>query len=383
MGLRQLARAAIIAALAIILWLVATVTPRPPADEAQPTAEPNAKVATPNGLPSDYIWIEQARLMALPTSGAAWSNVRRAARQPVTPPDLSDPDDRTNVATLAKALVYARTGEKRLRATVIEACMLAIGTERGGTALALGKELIAYVLAADLVGLPPRRDQRFRAWLSDLLSHEFASGKTLRSTHRQRPNNWGTYAGASRLAIAAYLGNEAEFADAARVFRGWLGDRDTYAGFEFKAPSWQAHPQYPVGINPRGATRQGHSIDGVLPDDQRRAGAFRWPPPRENYVYSALQGALAQAVLLDRAGYPVWQWQDQALRRAFEWLHEQADYPAQGDDTWQPHVINYYYEVDFPAPVPSDPGKNIGWTDWTHDPQTSSAATPSAQSSPP
>ena len=49
------------------------------------------------------------------------------------------------------------------------------------------------------------------------------------------------------------------------------------------------------------------------------------------YVYEGLQGALL---------------------RAFRWLHEQADYPAEGDDTWMPHVINRVYRTDFPAPVP-------------------------------
>ena len=82
-------------------------------------------------------------------------------------------------------------------------------------------------------------------------------------------------------------------------------------------------------------------------------------------MYEGLQGALAQAVILHRAGYDVWEWQDRALLRAFTWLHEQADFPAQGDDTWQPHVINHFYGTSFPAPVPARPGKNVGWTDWT------------------
>jgi len=104
----------------------------------------------------------------------------------------------------------------------------------------------------------------------------------------------------------------------------------------------------------------------VLPDDQRRASGFVWPPPKENYVWEALQGAVAQAVILHRAGYDVWEWQDQALLRAVRWLHEQCLYPASGDDDWEPHVINYFYGSSFPARIPSHPGKNVGWTDWTH-----------------
>jgi hypothetical protein len=370
MGVRTLGRLAVLCGLVGVAVRVATVAPPDPrssgagAEEALNSAGPWQHAF--DALPADYIWIDRERLQQLPTEGPAWQALRKVASSPVSVPDLADQDDATDVAILAKALVYAKTSEAHLRQTVIQACMAAIGSQRGGRALALAKGLIAYPLAADLVGLPPDADRRFRAWLQRMLSYQYPSGKTLRSTHEHRPNNWGTYAGASRLAIAAYLGDRAEFERAARVFKGWLGDRSAYSAFEYKDGSWQAMPSQPVGINPAGARRQGHSIDGVLPDDQRRGGAFQWPPPRVNYVYSALQGATAQAILLQRAGYRVWQWEDAALRRAFEWLHDEADYPAAGDDTWQPHVINYHYGTGFPAPVPTEPGKNVGWTGWTH-----------------
>jgi len=130
-----------------------------------------------------------------------------------------------------------------------------------------------------------------------------------------------------------------------------------------------------VGINPKGATKEGHNIDGVLPDDQRRSGPFKWPPPKENYVYTGLQGVLAEAVILYRAGYDVWNWQDKAILRAFNWLYFVCHYPAKGDDTWEPYLINYYYGTHFPTIVPSKPGKNVGWTDWTHAPLKKAAAT--------
>lgn len=319
----------------------------------------------PTGLASTGIWTNSAELKLLPMQGPAWKNLKYIANQPADTPDLSNQDDPVNVKIMAKALVYARTGETRLRTEVIAACMAAIGTEKGGRTLALGRELAAYVIAADLVKLPAAEDQRFRAWLAETLA-ENLSGKTLRSTHEERPNNWGTHAGASRAAVAVYLGDQAELQRCAQVFKGWLGDRNAYAGFSFGDLSWQADPSRPVGINPKGARKDGKPVDGVLPDDQRRAGDFCWPPPQENYVYEALQGALVQAVILHRAGYDVWNWQEQALLRAYQWLHQQADFAATGDDNWQPHVINYYYGTRFPAPTPANPGKNVGWTDWTH-----------------
>jgi hypothetical protein len=328
------------------------------------------------------IWISRAAIRALPDSGPAWDALLAEARRPIVVPDLSDQEDGSNVRALAKALVYVRTGEERYRDEVVAAVRQAIGTEQGGRTLALGRNLVAYVIAADLVVLPEAEDREFRAWL-DRVRRAVLDGRTLVSTHERRPNNWGTQAGASRMAAALYLGDADDFCRAARVFRGWLGDRDVYAGFKWgRDLSWQADARKPVGINPAGALRQGHSIDGVLPDDQRRAGSFAWPPPVTNYAYGALGGALAQAVILQRQGYDAWQWQDRALLRAFAWLNDQASFPSKGDDTWQPHLINHVYGTHFPAPLPSRPGKNVGFTDWTHGKGAGAAAQASAEPRP-
>jgi hypothetical protein len=320
-------------------------------------------IATPASA-NRGIWISDAELAKLPTTGPAWTAMKAEADEATGTPDVSDQEDPVNVRVMAKALVYGKTREERYRADVVNACMAAIDTERGGRTLALGRELVAYVIAADIVGMPADKDVTFKAWLRRTLT-ETLEDKTLVSTHEVRPNNWGTVAGASRIAVARYLGDTAELERAALVFRGWLGDRAAYSGFKYGELDWQADPSRPVAINPKGATKDGRNIDGVLPDDQRRAGGFTWPPQKENYVYSALQGALPQAIMLHRAGYDVWNWSDKALLRSFQWLHQQASFPAEGDDEWQPHVINRFYATSFPAPVPAEPGKNVGWTDWT------------------
>jgi len=316
--------------------------------------------------PPRGIWIAPDSLAALPTTGPAWERLRCAARQPILQPRLDDQNDPANGIVLAKALVATRLDDGTLRGEVRAAIAAVVGTEAGGRTLSLGRKLVTYVIAADLVGLPPDQDATFRAWLRRVLD-ERLDGKTLRTTHEKRPNNWGTHAGASRAAVAVYLGASDELARTAQVFKGWLGDRTAYAGFEFGNLSWQFDPAHPVGVNPAGATRDGHSIDGVLPDDQRRHDGFAWPPPPENYVYEALQGALAQAVILDRAGYhDVWKWSDSALLRAYLWLQEQANYPAVGDDVWQLPVVDHFYGTSFWNGNPVTPGKNVGWTDWTH-----------------
>ena len=179
-----------------------------------------------------------------------------------------------------------------------------MGTEGGASALAVGRRLVSYVIAADIIDLPAIRPDFdeivFRPWLRSLVQREF-EGRTLRSCHEVRPNNWGTHCGASRIAVAAYLGDQVEMALAAAVFQGWLGDRQSHAGFKFdsEAFSWisdaclaLAPECQPRPINPPGATLGGHNVDGVVVDDQRRAGAFSWPPLYTFYSYGALGGAV-------------------------------------------------------------------------------------------
>lgn len=320
----------------------------------------------PEPLFAKGIFTSAAEIADLPTGGTLWDNLKSNADVPVGQPNLSDRNDPVNVVVLAKALVYARTGDEHYRTQVIDACMAAMGTEQKGSTLAIGRGLLAYVLAADLVGLPAEKEPTFRAWLAAILTTHF-EGTTLRFHHEVRPNNWGTIVGATRAAIARYLNDETELERIARIFRGWLGDRQAYNGFKFGELWWQADSLAPVGINPAGAQINGFPVGGVLPDDQRRGGPFSWPPPRENYVYGALQGSLMTAIILYRAGYAeIWEWQDRALYRAFDWLYNIANYPAEGDDQWLTHIINHYYQTDFEAHYPARPGKNAGYTDWLY-----------------
>jgi hypothetical protein len=327
-------------------------------------------------VPSRGIWISRAEIMALPMSGPAWNALKAQANKSAGLPRLSDQDQSNNVHVLAKALVHVRTGTESYRTEVRQNCMAAIDTERGGRTLALGRELAAYVIAADLVGLEPAEDVVFRAWLRRTLT-EVLDGTTLQATHEKRPNNWGTMAGASRAAVAAYLGDAVELSRTAQVFKGWLGDRASHAGFSYGDLSWQSDPARPVGINKKGAVKSGEVIDGVLPDDMRRGCAFQYPPCPTGYPWEALQGALVQAEILSRQGYDAWQWQDQALRRAVQYLFDldrrYGGWWASGDDRWSVWVVNRAYGTQFPAVSPAGAGKIMGWTDWTHARAASSA----------
>ncbi|OGN88180.1 MAG: hypothetical protein A2X23_04480 [Chloroflexi bacterium GWC2_73_18] len=387
--------------LATVVVYVGEPTPAPtaastPTPTAAPTATPTAAptaaptavpTATPTPVPTavptptaasaasgDYILVSPAALAALPTSGAAWSALKARADASAGTPDIANQDEMNDVYVLAKALVFARTRVESYRRDVLANLRAAVGTEDGGRTLALGRNLPGYVIAADLIDLPSYDatfdTQIFRPWLRSLLGKTLTDGRTLRQTHERRPNNWGTHAGAARAAVAAYLGDSAELARTAQVFKGWLGDRASYAGFSYGDLSWQCDPTRPVGIDPTGCSKvyDGKTIvlGGALPDDMRRGGSFRWPPAETGYPWEAMQGVVLQAELLYQAGYATWSWQDRAILRAARFLFERAGWPATGDDEWQGWLIDYRYGTHYRVAPPANVGKNFGWTDWIY-----------------
>jgi outer membrane biosynthesis protein TonB len=340
----------------------ATPTPTPaptPAPTATPTPTPPSGPAPASGS----ILIDHSTLMSLPTSGTAWAALKARADLAAAAPNLSNQDDPNDVTALAKALVYARTGDTRYRAEVITMLKAAVGTEYPGDTLGIARGVAPLVLAADLVGW---RDPAWMSWLSQLRTWPNPDrAYSLVSMHEKRPNNWGTHAGAGRIAADLYLGDMTDLAKAAKVFRGWLGDRSSYGSFTYGTDlSWQANPLAPVGINPKGTSISGFVLDGILPDDMRRGGSRPTiGPDGVMYTWEALQGTLLQAELLSRVGYATWSWQDQAILRAFTRIHS-LGYPADGDDRWQPWLVNRRYGTSFPAPTTTTPGKSFGFTDW-------------------
>jgi hypothetical protein len=318
------------------------------------------------------LWTSRSELMARPTSGAAWDALKRAADTAGGPASVADQDSDHDTRTLAAALVSARTGDGAALMRAIDGIQAAIGTEAGGRTLALGRNLPSYVIAADVIGLrwvAPALDTRFRTWLAAVRTAPL-DGDTLVSTHEQRPNNWGTMAGAARMAADLYLGDTADFLRAVYVFKGWLGDRTAHRGFQFGDVSFQADPAAPLGINPPGAMKDGVSVDGALPDDMRRGCSFQPAPCHTVYPWEALQGALVQAELLARRGVDAWGWSHRALLRAALYLHRldlrHGGWWAQADDTWQPWLLNHAYGPWLRTTTPSTPGKLMGFTDWTH-----------------
>src|SRR5690606_16274157 len=137
-----------------------------PEPEPEPEPEPDPVQPAPP-VTGAGLWISSSEIAALPTSGSSWSNLKSAADQSCGTPDLADQNQMTNVCVMAKALVFARTGETRYRDDVVAAVRsIAQSGQYNGRALSLGRELAAYVIAADLIGLRSVNsslDQQFRA----------------------------------------------------------------------------------------------------------------------------------------------------------------------------------------------------------------------------
>jgi hypothetical protein len=151
------------------------------------------------------------------------------------------------------------------------------------------------------------------------------------------------------------------------VFRGWLGDRAAYRSFKFGEDlSWHVDPDAPLGINPRGSSRGGMNLDGILPDDMRRGGSLpSVGTDGVSYTWEALQGVVLQAELLSRSGYSSWAWADSAILRAFTRINAMG-YPAAGDDRWQPWLVNRRYGTGFAREAGTSPGKAFGFADWLY-----------------
>jgi len=344
-------------------------------------APPPSPGPTPSPQPQIGIWLSNEEIAKLPTSGKAWEYLKETADSNWGTADISDQDNKHAVMTLAGALVYARTGEAAYREKVHEAIMAAIGTEDGGRTLALGRSLAAYVIAADLISLGtyyPADDQKFRQWLSGVRTDNIGGqGRwyALTQTHENTANNWGTFAGASRIAASLYLGDTEDVARAALVFQAWLGDRDKYPPnapgkngyFEKTADetTWPCSWTNWLAVNPS-CSRDGIDLDGALIEDISRGGELAMPPDSSGITYSweALQGVFVQAELLYRAGYDSYNWSNQALRRALEFLLR-AGWDISSPGKHVPWLANARYGTNFPT-TEAGIGRIMGYTDWMY-----------------
>lgn len=330
---------------------------------------------------SKNIWIRADDLASRPTSGEAWNRMFEAANLVDLVAAEGGHDSIHDVYVMAAALVAVRLDDNVRRQIVADNIQEAVTNhiENDGNSLSLTRSLPGYIIAADLIDLKnfaPAIDSTFRDWLQFVVYELKLDDATQVEKHESRGNNHGTQAGVARIAADIYLEKPDDLLRAAMVFQGWLGDSSAYKDFSWGNLCWQIDPNNPVGILPKGATMfvagDIRDVDGVQPDDQRRAGCpqnqTRWPPRTDTHVWGGLQGAVGQAYLLSHAGFDSWNWSDQAIARAIAWQHDplRGNAPAESDDFWILPLVDSVYTTSYWVGNPVGYGKQLGWTDWTH-----------------
>lgn len=342
----------------------ATAVPAPRPTAAPTSAPPPAAVTG--------VWIGASELRTLPMAGAAWDRVVDAASDAGTGADVSDQDSNHDQATLAAAIYTARTGEARERA--VAALESAIGTERGGRWLAVGRNLLGYVIAADLLGI---RSGPVYDWLASFrtlrLEHNNSGDLiTFRQSAWSSGSNASAQEGAAYAALAVYLGDGEMLSWSWNAFRRYAGDRSSPHAMTSNSDAWQQVPADPVGIQNSGASRNGCSIDGAISNDMSRGSSDVCDPGYTQYPWVGLEGAVPAALILARAGYPAWDVQGQALRRAAVYLMGLRQ--SSGNNDWYDdsradeikHLLNRQYGLGYPGQHPVGPGRTVGFTDFTH-----------------
>ncbi len=340
--------------------------------------------ATPARAADDYILMPRAELLRLPTSGAAWAELKAVADSSLGSPNLCDQDSKHHMRTLAAALVFARTGAASYGTKARAGVMAAIPTQKVGchnATLSLGRQLLSYVLAADFANLSGSNETTFRYWLSSMRTKNIGGHSrwyTLTRTHTDSAANWGAMAGASRIAASIYLSSWTDVAAAAKVTRGFLGERAQYAGFGHKLDtndlSWTCSGSQSTytPVNPT-CVKGGINVDGAAIADISRGGARSWPAkdPGIPDQLETIQGLGMQVELLYRHGFSgAWAWSNRALKRMADVVTRSG---ASGGTGWNettasrqmPWLLNRRYGTSYPTRV-NGTGRLISFTSWLY-----------------
>jgi len=308
------------------------------------------------------ILISPSQIASLPTSGAAWTALKAAADASAGSPDITcNQDSRTHPGTaLAAGMVYARTGTISYRDKAISLVEAARATTRdcGNAILSLGRQLGAYVLAADFAGY---RDAGFVSWVSSIRTRDFPSSHgrwhVLADTAVDSSSNWGTFALASLTVADAYL------QDTQGLARDWsLFSFYGTAGGPFSHTSsyqtvWACPEGYP--INPASCTDP--RKEGAAVEDASRTSF----PTLGGYPAESPQGYVVTAEVLSRQGYPAWTVNDAQVCRNAKWRERGSNLNHSSADQYVTWVTNARCGLSQPT-KPAGFGRVFGFTDWTH-----------------
>jgi hypothetical protein len=333
---------------------------------------PSSPAPAPHSGPG--LWISPAELAALPMRGSAWSAMLALAEGDLGTASVADQDSGHDAKTLACALAAARTGRADLKTKATNALSSAVGTEAGARWLAIGRNLGAYVIAADALGI---HSGPIYEWLAAFLT------RTLRANNTDEQvvvGNWSSGSNATAqvgfvtAALCVYTKDFARLATFWDGYRRYCGDRTSPVRETSNSDAWQFVPSDPVGIQDKGAVKQGCRLDGAIGNDMSRGGDDVCSPDWTQYPWIGLEGAVPAALVFARAGYPAWDVAEEAVRRAHDylWFLRQTT----GNPDWFDglrsnecvYLVNRAYGTKFPCSLPVSGGRTFGFSDWTHAP---------------
>jgi hypothetical protein len=361
------------------------------APAASPAGDQGTEIEAAGGARG--IWVDRGTLLMRPTSGRAWERVLEDAERDHGTANIADQDSNHDVFTLAAALACARADRHcdKARAGVLSA----IGTESGARWLAVGRNLGAYIIAADLLnlrgdGLPDSDGTRMQTWVEtwldkELLDNHSSSLRPIAPFHSS--TNAAIQEGFAYVAVAAYLRDVVALERAWNAFRTFVcdptaPDEERIHLDPAVTDGWAHDARRPCAVNPAGSRKTvstglpgaggTYSIDGALIGDMRRGGQFQWRPLYTSYPWVGLEGMIPAAVMLDQAGYPAFEAADRAVLRTHEFLWQLRN--STGDARWFDgtrgreivQLVNAVYHTSFPVNDVAGIGRTVGYTSWTH-----------------
>ena len=343
-------------------------------------------VTTPIPTSTSGIWVSKETILSQPTNGAEWDTVYSTASSNWGSPNISDQDSNHDKFVMAGAIVCVRTGEfcEKTRAGIVSA----IGTEGNTRWLAVGRNLLGYVIAADIINL--RSDgngssdgSRVQAWLTSFLTRELPDNNTgipEKLTAFESGSNASAQEASVYASIAAYTNDKAKLEYVWNRFRLYSCDKtspeteiDLKAGTEY---GWAHDNNNPCAVAPKGATKSYNGStyrqDGALMNDMRRGGTFKWAPGYTSYPWVGLEGYVPTALILARQGYPAFEVSDQAVKRSVDYLWYVKENTGKiewfdgkrGDEATA--IVNKYYGLNYPTQSSIGVGRTFGFTGYTH-----------------
>lgn len=366
-----------------------TISPIPttlsPTPSLQVTLPPTSSPTVPPNSTAKGIWISSNEIKLRPTSGPEWNAMYAIAQNATaTGADISNQDSNHDIDTLALALVCVRQNDPSLCTKARAAVVNAIDTENGGRWLAVGRNLGAYIIAADVLNLrsdsnSTSEGSKVNAWLVRMNTKTLQSNNDASVQYTFRQSAWNSASNASAqegfayAALSAYLNNSEGLTWSWNAFRRYAGDRTSTHTMTSNDMSWQFKPDDIVAIQDAGSTKGGCRLDGAISNDMARGGSYSCQPGYTSYPWVGLEGAVPAALILYRAGYPAFTVANNAILRTHEYLWDVRQ--RSGNIDWFDgtraneviHLVNIAYQKNFLINLPVSGGaRTVDFTLWTH-----------------